>query len=91
MAVVLALGVSAVYTAGWQLSRSVPARIGPAPAELQAESVEFPSESGSMIRAWLSRGAPHKGVILLLPGVRSNRLSMVDRARLLHGLFDTVD
>ena len=37
-----------------------------------------------MIRGWLSRGTTHGGVVLLLPGVRANRLAMVDRALVLH-------
>src|SRR6185295_19949515 len=76
----LAIGLLALVGLGWQLSRPVPASIGTAPPELHAEAIEFPSESGSMIHGWLSPGDPHKGVILLLPGVRSNRLSMIDRA-----------
>ena len=80
----LLLGTTALYGIGWQLSRPVPIDIGPPPAELQAESVSFPSESGSVIRGWLSRGRPHRGAVLLLPGIRSNRLSMVGRAKVLH-------
>ena len=77
-------GVAVLYGVGWQLSRPVPASVGPAPPELQAESVEFPSESGSLIHGWLSRGATHGGAVLLLPGVRTNRRSMVGRAQVLH-------
>lgn len=36
-----------------------------------------------MVRGWLSRGATHGGAVLLLPGVRANRLAMVDRALML--------
>jgi pimeloyl-ACP methyl ester carboxylesterase len=80
---VAVIGFVALYGVGWQLSRPVPARIGAAPVDLRAETIVFPSGSGSMIHAWVSRGDTHKGVILLLPGVRSNRLSMIDRARFL--------
>jgi len=80
---VAVIGFVALYGVGWQLSRPVPARIGAAPVDLRAETIVFPSDSGSMIHAWVSRGDTHKGVILLLPGVRSNRLSMIDRARFL--------
>ena len=78
------MGLVGLYGVGWELSRPVPARIGPAPVELQAEAITFRSESGSMIRGWLSRGTTHGGVVLLLPGVRANRLAMVDRALVLH-------
>jgi hypothetical protein len=77
-------GVAVLYGVGWQLSRPIPASVGPAPPELQAESVEFPSESGSLSHGWLSRGATHGGAVLRLPAVRANRRSMVDRAQLLH-------
>ena len=80
----LVMGLVGLYGVGWELSRPVPARIGPAPVELQAEAITFRSESGSMIRGWLSRGTTHGGVVLLLPGVRANRLAMVDRALVLH-------
>ena len=76
----LTLGVVALLGVGWQLSRPVPARIGAAPPELHADAIEFSSDSGSMIHAWVSRVDAHKGVILLLPGIRSNRLSMIERA-----------
>jgi len=80
----LVIGLFALIGLGWQLSRPVPARIGSAPPELYAEAIEFASDSGSTIHAWLSRVDRRKGVVLLLPGVRSNRLSMIDRARFLH-------
>lgn len=76
-------GVAGLYGVGWQLSRPVPARIGPAPPDLQAESIAFQSQSGSTIRGWLSRGATRGGAVLLLPGVRANRLAMVGRAQML--------
>jgi alpha-beta hydrolase superfamily lysophospholipase len=77
------LALAGLYGIGWQLSRPVPALIGPAPEELHAEPVTFQSESGSTIHGWLSRGPSHAGAILLLPGVRANRLSMVSRAEFL--------
>jgi uncharacterized protein len=62
------------------------ARVGPAPEELEAENVAFPSASGSLIRAWLVRGRPRAGAVLLLHGVGSNRTSMLRRAQFLHAL-----
>lgn len=57
--------------------------IGPSPRWLAAPSVSFPSESGSTIRGWLARGVPGRGVVLLLPGLRGDRTSMLGRARML--------
>jgi uncharacterized protein len=82
LVVLLVAGLVVLYAVGGALSRPVPVRIGAAPAELHAEAVAFHSASGSTIRGWLSRGTPHRGAILLLPGVRANRLSMIERARM---------
>jgi uncharacterized protein len=68
--------------------------IGPPPPDLRAEAVEIPSASGSRLRGWLCRAQGSRGVVILMHGVRANRLSMVRRARLFrdHGysvlLFD---
>jgi uncharacterized protein len=76
-------GLVRVYVIGSTLSRSVPATIGPPPIELRAETVTFPSESGSVIHGWFSLSERRRGAVLLLPGFRANRLAMVDRARFL--------
>jgi uncharacterized protein len=80
---VVLLGAAGSWVVGWQLSRPVPASIGPPPPDLGAAPVAFRSESGSPVHGWLSRGTPGRGVVLLLPAIRANRLSMVDRARFL--------
>src|SRR5262249_247753 len=51
-----------------------PARssVGAAPPSLAAENVTFPSGSGSTIHAWLIRGRPGGGAVLLFHGVGSN-------------------
>jgi alpha-beta hydrolase superfamily lysophospholipase len=79
----LFLGAAGSSLVGWQLSRPVPASIGPPPPDLNATPVAFRSGSGLPIYGWLSRGASGRGLVLLLPGIRANRLSMVDRARFL--------
>jgi predicted alpha/beta hydrolase len=72
-----------IYAIGSTLSRSAPATIGPPPIELGAETVTFPSESGSVIHGWFSLSQTRRGAVLLLPGARANRLAMVGRARFL--------
>jgi len=55
------------------------------PSDLAAaESVVFPSASGSIIHGWFLRGQPGSGAVLLLHGVKASRLAMADRARLLY-------
>jgi uncharacterized protein len=83
LATTLAAAAVATYAAGWALARPVPARIGAAPANLQAETVAFTSQSGATIHGWLSRARDRRGAVLLLPGVRANRLSMLRRAEFL--------
>jgi len=75
-----ALGLYAVAT---RLTRPVRAEIGTAPRSLNAQSITFPSQFGSVIHGWLSRADDTRGAILLLPGIRANRLSMVKRAEFL--------
>jgi alpha-beta hydrolase superfamily lysophospholipase len=83
-AAALVLGALAgPYAVGWTLSRPFPAHIGSPPASLDAEPVAFSSQSGSVIHGWLSRAPSARGSLLLLPGVRANRLSMVRRAEFL--------
>jgi uncharacterized protein len=57
------------------------------------ESVSFPSTSGSILKGWYLPGERQTGIVLL-HGIRADRLSMIERARFLrrHGyavlLFD---
>lgn len=60
--------------------------IGPAPADLPLEDVAFLSASGATLHGWYAAGCPGHGAVLLLHGVRANRLAMLPRARWLHGL-----
>ena len=79
----LLMAVLGVVGVGSALSRPVQANIGEPPADLHAESITFPSQSGSQIHAWFLREETQSGVVLLLPGVRANRLSMLEPARFL--------
>jgi alpha-beta hydrolase superfamily lysophospholipase len=68
---------------GHALAAPVPAVLGAPPADLRVEAVEIPSASGSRLRGWLCAVPGSRGVVVLMHGVRANRLSMVDRARFL--------
>ena len=57
--------------------------------DLGAESVTYPSGSGSNIHAWLTRGVLGGGSVCFC-GVGANRTSMLERARFLHRLGFTV-
>jgi len=90
LALVAALLVLAAALTEWvafgTLAAPVQRAIGPAPAELQARAVSFPSASGAEIHGWLCPGAGGHGAVLLLHGVRLDRTYMLSRAEFLHRL-----
>jgi len=65
------------------LGHPVQVRIGDPPADLNAEPINFESDSGANVHGWWCAVKNSRGAVLLLPGIRANRLSMVDRARFL--------
>ncbi len=80
----VAVGAAGVWILGSILSAPANRAVGLPPESLPAEAIAFPSESGSVIQAWLIRGMPGCGAVVLAHSVRSNRLELVDRARFLH-------
>lgn len=79
----LAAAIVCVLVVGWLLAHPVQARIGNPPGDLNAEQVTFSSDSGATVHGRWCRSESSHGAVLLLPGIRANRLSMVDRARFL--------
>ncbi|MBK8149876.1 MAG: hypothetical protein IPK58_17165 [Acidobacteria bacterium] len=77
------LSLGGVWFFGSRLSAPAPAAVGNCPIDLACESVEIPSESGSKLKGWYLRGQSGKGTIVLMHGLRSNRLALVDRMRFL--------
>ena len=81
---ITAFGIgAAVLVVGFALSAPARAVIGSPPPDLHAQTVTIPSKSGAMLRGWFIVGRPGGGAVVLMHGIRSNRLSMVRRARLL--------
>jgi fermentation-respiration switch protein FrsA (DUF1100 family) len=76
-------GVMASFLLGSVLTAPATRSLGSPPSSLSAESLTFPSESGSTIHAWLVPGVRGCGVVVLAHSVRSNRLELVDRASFL--------
>lgn len=78
----LALGlVLAVVLLGEALTRPVRAAIGEPPPDLRAAAVRLPWGDGQQLAGWWVPGEPGRGAVLLLHGVRGNRLQMLARAR----------
>jgi fermentation-respiration switch protein FrsA (DUF1100 family) len=86
----LRIALLAVTMSACMMASPSRARIAPPPAKLDAMTVVFASASGSLIHAWLSRGDPGGGAVLLLHGVGANREAMLGRAQFLHDQGFTV-
>jgi uncharacterized protein len=84
VAILLMIGIAVPFAIGWALAAPVQIRVGKAPSDLGAETVQFKSDSGAIVKGWWCPTVNSRRVVLLLPGIRANRLSMVDRARFLH-------
>ena len=82
-AAVVLLFLVGTWLAGSALSQPVNQPIGNLPGDLVGSSVQFPSGSGATIYGWFMPGKKGGGAIILMHGVRANRLSMLDRARFL--------
>ncbi|WP_108882852.1 alpha/beta fold hydrolase [Anderseniella sp. Alg231-50] len=57
--------------------------IGAAPDDLPVTAVEFSDSRVRVVSGWAITGAEEKAAVLLVHGIRSNRRSMLGRARLL--------
>lgn len=79
---VLALGTLGLsLAAGELLTRPAPAAVGPPPTGLEASEVRIPYGDGQQVTGWFLPGRADEGTVLLLHGVRGNRLQMLARAR----------
>lgn len=75
--------IGAFWFAGSSLSTPMPVTVGNCPSDLNCENIEFPSESGANIKGWFLKGEEGKGAVVLMHGLRSNRLSLIERIRFL--------
>lgn len=84
MSCLLVAGLIASYFVASALVAPSPCAIGAPPRELNATTFTVNSDSGSVISGWHTQPNSSNGVIVLLHGIRGSRLSMLDRARMLH-------
>ena len=74
-----------LYVSGTYLSHPSQVNIANAPKELgKVRVVSIPSKSGATLSGWHLPAKQGKGGVLLLHGIHSNRLQMVNRAKFLH-------
>jgi len=71
---VLIAAAIVLWLAGTLLSAPANQAIGNLPADLKGRDVQFPSESGAMIRGWFVPGQKGSGAVVLMHGVRASRL-----------------
>ena len=91
LVLLLLLFSMALYAIGSYLVQAKPSTIGSIPSDLQnVKVVSFPSQSGSQLSGWLFETKEEKGGVLLLHGVKSNRLQMLNRAKFLQEAGYTV-
>ena len=76
------LPAALVLAAGEWLTRPSPAHAPAVPSGLLAHSVTIAAPGGA-VAGWLAPGQARQGAVLLLHGVRSSRLQMVERAKFL--------
>lgn len=82
--------IGAAWFAGNSLTSPVQSEVGNCPSDLICENVEFKSESGATIKGWFIKGETEKGAVVIMHGLRSNRLQLVERIRFLSKVGFTV-
>jgi len=82
--VVIVSTATLAWLAGSELIAPAPARIPDNALSIVHEAVSFPSRSGSSIHGWYVPATKQVGAVVLMHGVRANRLEMVGRANFLH-------
>ena len=85
LAVSLAVCLGLIYFVGTELAAPAPAVIADDALAIAHEEVHFHSDSGSEIHGWYVPASAPVGTIVLMHGVRANRLAMVSRVNFLHG------
>lgn len=76
--------IGAIWLTGNSLTAPANHTVGNCPEDLHCENVEFVSESGAIIKGWFLPGEKGKGAVVLMHGVRANRLELIERIRFLH-------
>lgn len=81
--VILCVGLTLSWIVAGRLVAPSPRLVGEPPTQLNAETITLASQSGSQIAGWYVPSREDRGVVVLLHGIRSSRLAMLDRAKML--------
>ena len=82
-----ALLVAAAFYVGmgaYTLAAPDPTLVGDPPSDLAIRGVDFEGMEGARLRGWFIPANRPSAVIILMHGIRANRVQMLDRARFLH-------
>jgi len=80
----------AIGAAGEVLIQPAHNKIGSPPVGWQMQSISLQTQDKDTVSCWFDRGMPGAGAVLLLHGIRGNRLQVLDRAKFLHDQGYTV-
>jgi pimeloyl-ACP methyl ester carboxylesterase len=84
VAVTFLVGASfSILMMGWLLGRPVQRSVGSPPRDFNAEPVSFASDADTIVHGWWCPVSNSHGAVLLLPGIRADRVSMIGRAQFL--------
>ncbi|MEO9874874.1 MAG: alpha/beta fold hydrolase [Anderseniella sp.] len=75
--------VIALLLAGWIATAPANRSVGVVPDDMPVVAVEFHDRNSRLVRGWMITGNADRGAVVLLHGIRSDRRSMLGRARLL--------
>lgn len=81
--VALMLAVAALIAVGEYASAPVLRSMGEPPSDLSIEPVTVSARSGEPVKGWYMAGEEGRGIVILLHGIRSDRRSLLGRARFL--------
>lgn len=81
--ILVSFGIGGTFLIGTELMSPTQEEVGSPPRKLNAEDVEFRSQSGAMLKGWLVRRPAENGAVVLMHGINTNRLTMLSRARFL--------
>jgi alpha-beta hydrolase superfamily lysophospholipase len=76
-------GLAALFAIGGALAEPRLQAVKGPPDDLPLKTLRIPRSDGGSIAAWFAAGNAHRGGVLLLHGMRSDRRQMLDRARFL--------
>jgi len=78
------IGFSVILIIGSFLSAPHPSIVGSIPMSVPAKNVKFESQNGNLLSGWYIPGEDKRAGILLMHGIKSNRLQMLERAKFLN-------